>query len=133
MIRDWLEKYAGIKIESFFNIRFGAGVVGKTSNVALAMILGLTILGSVAQNVWMLALCALGIIGYSVLYLQKILSFAEQFPDAAVMEGLELSQFKQAELAAKGMPKPLDLQSIENPKMHDLALLSQRSEHQEAE
>ena len=104
MIDDILTKYL---TKNFSKIKFGGGVVGKCTY------LGMGLLGLLIAMIWKLdnqwAIFATGIIGVGIiLYLiKRILLFAEQHKEIAILDGMELVAFKQVELGGKkiGVPK----------------------------
>ncbi len=100
MIDDIVTKYL---TKNFSKIKFGGGVVGKCTY------LGMGLLGLLIAMIWKLdnqwAIFATGIIGMGViLYLiQRILLFAEQHKEIAILDGMELVAFRQVELGGKKM------------------------------
>ncbi len=100
-----LEK-AGIKTESIFKIRLGKGVVGKTSSVACIALVTLGGVGFKLDTDWMKLLFGIGISFLVIFYLSKILKFAEKHPEQSLLEGSEIIQWRQMELATKELARP---------------------------
>ena len=119
----------GLKSESYSKIRFGQGVVGKTSMVALSVVF---VLGTIAYKLenypWMQFLLALIIAGGFFWYFKRTIKFSEENPQLALMDGAELVAWKQIDLAAKGIPSPPDTPAIANPQTANLSLIEIKPE-----
>ena len=111
-VEDWVKQHLGPTLERLGRIRFGRGVVGRTT---FALIVALVVLGVIAWRLAdatvvlvqvLLAALALGVIGLFVLYFVRIMRFADANPMAATLEGAEWIQLEQIRLAAKGLPNP---------------------------
>lgn len=106
-----------LKSANFSRIKFGGGIVGKTSNVSISLLI---IIGIIAynkiENEWAILALLLMMALLFVFYLVKILSFAEKNPEIAVLEGMELIKYKEVGLAAKGLPNPeSNKNNVDNP------------------
>jgi len=95
------------------NVRFGRGVVGKTSYALIALIAvwGI-ILGRVGPD-WRLDLAMIGagliISAVFVWFTTASHSFAERNPSLALMEGTEITDYRRVEAAIQGgQPMSLD-------------------------
>jgi hypothetical protein len=105
----------GIPVGAFARIKGGRGVVGRTAQV---MIVALIILGAIAFRLrdeldLMIALAA--VICFVMIVLWFLLNWAERNPQLAVMEGLDLAAYKQAESAALGLPRPPQTPAVADP------------------
>jgi hypothetical protein len=91
----------GLSSESLYKVKFGSGAVGKLSGVALVALLAIAlgIYRSGADGI-LIGIGAVLVVFVStagaILYIVKVR------PEVAVMEGMELVQYKQVTLAAKG-------------------------------
>jgi hypothetical protein len=91
---------AGISASSLDRIRLTRGVVGKASYVATAALL---VLGTIAVTLRPDAPILLALLAVFVFlaYFAGTLWFAHQHPGVALLEGAELIQWRQMEIAAK--------------------------------
>ncbi len=103
---------SGINVSSLDQIRLARGVVGKASYVALAAVL---MLGGVAGGIawrWhdpiLLMVVSILMAVVFMVYFAGILWFANRHPGVALLEGAELIQWRQMDIAARAVP------SIEN-------------------
>ena len=86
------------------HIRLARGVVGKTSIVAGIVFL---VLGTIAWRIapdLLFAFASMLVIAF-FLYLGAMLWFAHRHPEQALLEGAEIIQYRQQEMAAKGVPE----------------------------
>jgi hypothetical protein len=103
---------SGVNATSLDRIRLARGVVGKTSYVALATVLTLGgIAGGIAwtsSNPIYPFVLAILIVVVVMAYLASTFWFANRNPGIALLEGAELIQWRQMDIAARTIP------SIEN-------------------
>lgn len=100
--------------------KFGAGVLGKTSHVALACVTAWgVILWRISDNITLdVALVSGGIIMtiFAAWYVRSSQRFAEDNPAQALLEGSSLVDLRRAEMEAKGgallLSKPAEMQSL---------------------
>ena len=105
----------GFPVAAFARIKGGRGVVGRTGQV---MIVALIVLGSIAwriSNENFLMISGAAIIVFVVAIVLLLLRWAEKNPELAVMEGLDLAAYRQAEVAALGMPQPPGGPAVADP------------------
>lgn len=101
-IREALE-HTGVNTSTLDRIRLARGVVGKVSYIAAIAIL---VLGGIA---WRLVdplhlLMIGGVVALVfVLYFIGVLWFANRHPDVALLEGAELIQWRQMDIAGKSV------------------------------
>lgn len=106
--------------ESYRQIRFGRGVVGKTSHSTLAVIgAWALVLFRLSENVWLdVALIACGVVVtcINIWWVRGTQKFARENPGLALMEGAELLEYQKFEAYAKGVPPPRESSlAIPNP------------------
>lgn len=96
----------GLKDRSLSHIHLSQGVVGKSSfivGILIATIMGVALF---SPHIWLQVTC----IGLSVfvflVYFASILWFAHRNPAAALLEGADLVEYKQAELSAMHQSAP---------------------------
>ncbi|WP_238255370.1 hypothetical protein [Methylorubrum podarium] len=112
-IPDWLRRLP------FKEVRFGPGIVGKTSYAVLALIaLWLVIAWKISPDA--LQSCALifaGLIVTAVVvwWISSTQKFAERNPAQAVLEGAEFVDYKKFEAQTKGQETIIEGTAIENP------------------
>jgi hypothetical protein len=106
-IRQVLDQ-SGINASSLDRIRLARGVVGKASYVAVAAVLAL---GGIAWRlrdpIYLLVAAVLILLVFAI-YFSGTLWFANRHPGVALLEGAELIQWRQMDIAAK------TISSIEN-------------------
>jgi hypothetical protein len=109
--------------EHFRQIRFGSGVVGKTSYAVLALVSmwGIVVWrlsDNVIQNLSLLggAFVITGFVGWWIKSTQR---FAEQNPSAALLEGAQLLEYQKFQLETKNGTALPGAQSrpIEDPRL----------------
>lgn len=109
-----LEKLA----ESYRGIKFGRGVVGKTSYATLAIVaVWLTIIMRLSANLWLdvaLFLAGGAATAVYVWWVSRTQRFATENPGLALLEGAELIEYQKWEAQIKGQP-PLDSPRIPDP------------------
>jgi hypothetical protein len=108
-------KGIGISAEALDRIRFGRGVIGRVTFVALAVfaILGI-VADRVSGNYFLIGIGAAAAVLFLV-FLFKVLDFAKKNPAIAVLDGAELITWRQLDLAAKGIPNPPAAVSLPDP------------------
>jgi hypothetical protein len=101
----------GVRTETLEGIRLARGVMGKTSYVAGVALL---VLGAIAWHGGSdsLILSLLTVALFAIYYFGS-LWFAHKHPGEALLEGAELIQWRQMEMAAKDLPLPPPQPSIE--------------------
>ena len=82
-------------------IRLAHGIVGKTSYVAAALFV-LLIVAILRDPSYVFAVVVLGVLSFLV-YLAGMLWFANRHPGVALLEGAELIQWRQMDIAAKSI------------------------------
>jgi hypothetical protein len=94
--------------DQYRQIKFGSGVVGKTSYAVYSLILVWGVIlwrlsGSAALNSCLLVggVIVTGVVCWWIRSTQK---FAEKNPSAALLEGAQLLEYKRFEAQAKGQP-----------------------------
>jgi hypothetical protein len=126
-----LLKDVGVSQESLESVRLGRGVVGKATFALISIAALLGVVASRLSTGWMLlAVAALGVAVF-VVYLFRILSFAEEHPDLALLEGAELVKWKQIDVAAKGVGTLPSGPPIEAPK--SVPLLESKADEPDVE
>jgi|SRR5277367_2704320 len=100
---------SGIKASSLDRIRLARGVVGKASYVAVAAVLALRgIAWRLRDPIYLLVAAVLIVLVFAI-YFSGTLWFANRHPGVALLlEGAELIQWRQMDIAAK------TISSIEN-------------------
>jgi hypothetical protein len=111
----------GISASGLDRIRLARGVVGKTSYVAGAAILALAAIGVVLREPTFLLAIGGIIAAVFVVYFAGVIWFAHHHPGESLLEGAELIQWRQMEMAAKDLslppPEPQrEIGSSEGPK-----------------
>lgn len=102
-LEDALEK-AGIKASAVNRIRLAKGVVGKASYVAASAVAGLALLAWLLHDPRFVLVDAVLIFILFVSYLIGVLWFSNRHPGLSLLEGADLIQWRQLEMAAKGLP-----------------------------
>lgn len=105
-------------LESARNVRFGRGVVSKTSYIAAFVV---ALWGVIAwrwsESLMMNAgLLIIGLVAtlFAVWFIRGTRTFAEQNPELALLEGTELLEWRKLEVAAKGLPPVKDQVLLED-------------------
>ena len=100
----WVSKLG----ESYSQIQFGPGVVGKTSRATLALLaVWGVILFRLSTDLGMNTFLVGGGLIATMIYkwwVDKSHTFAEKHPDLALMEGAQLIEYRKFEAQAKGLP-----------------------------
>jgi len=113
-IRDTLNR-VGIGTAELDRVRLARGVIGKASYVAAAAIIALAAVAwGLREPVYLLIDGVLVVVLFA-LYFGGSLWFAHRHPDTALLEGAELLQWRQLEIAASNAPLTLDRQKTEPP------------------
>ena len=94
-------EHAGINASTLDRIRLARGVVGKTSYVAGAAILALAAVAWGLRDPNYLIADAVLVVVLFVVYFIGALWFANRHPGVALLEGAELIQWRQMEMADK--------------------------------
>ena len=105
----------GINVSALDAIRFTPGVLGKASFVAAAAVFSIAAVAVVSRDFWVFLPVANMILLIFIPYFFGSLWFAHRHPGEALLEGAHLIQWRQLELAAKGMPQPPPGPAIEDP------------------
>ena len=105
--------------ESYRQIRFGRGVVGKTGHATLAILaVWAIVLFRLSENIWLdIGLLSSGGIA-TILYwwwVRGTQTFAKENPGLALMEGAELLEYQKFEAQVKGLPPGQQLPVILEP------------------
>jgi hypothetical protein len=94
-------KEAGISAEALDRIRLARGVVGKASYVAgAALVVLVAVAIMLRQPDYLLAIGVLAVALF-LIYFLGILWFAHRHPGVALLEGAELIQWRQMDMAVK--------------------------------
>jgi hypothetical protein len=102
-IRRLLDQ-SGINASSLDRIRLARGVVGKASYVAVAAVLALGgIAWRLGDPIYLLVAAVLIVLVFAI-YFSGTLWFANRHPGVALLEGAELIQWRQMDMAAKTVP-----------------------------
>jgi hypothetical protein len=108
---NWLNKLS----ETYSQVQFGPGVVGKTSRATLALMgVWAVVLFRLSGDLWMNSfLLAGGIIATGIYrwWVNKTHTFAESHPDLALLEGGQLIEWQrwEAEINGQILPKTLPI------------------------
>lgn len=104
-------KTVGVAAESMGKIRLG-GVVGKTSTAVIALFGVFAIVAWKMSDPLVIGLVAAVIF---LVYFAGVMAFALKNPGAALLEGAELVQWQQVEMAAKGIGSPPSAPAVPDP------------------
>ena len=126
--KDPLEllKEIGVSQETLESVRL-RGVVGKATLALISIAALLAVVASRLSIAWMLLAVAILGVAIFVFFLFRILSFADKHPDLALLEGAELVQWKQMDVAAKGVGNLPGGPLIETPPPIDTPLLGPKA------
>ena len=101
------------------NIRFGQGVVGKTGHAMwLLLIVWGVIAWKLSGNPWIdipLLLVGLGASAGYVWWVKNTHKFAAENPALALLEGMQLVEYRRIEAQAKGMTDVIVTPPVPNP------------------
>lgn len=113
---------------AFHAIRMGPGVVGRTSTVALAMILvsGVAIWALKGSVVAVLAVIGI-ILLFAIGFIATAFWYANKHPHFATLEGAELVRYKEIELAASS-PEIIDISANPSANAAPLTLTGPRGD-----
>jgi hypothetical protein len=106
--RDWFAGKIGDLLgltESLTKITLPGGVVGKMSRVLICVAGFLAFIAYMGTNPWVQGSAVLTILILVLVLGWRLITFAENHPQAALMEGAELLLHEQMQLAAKGQPE----------------------------
>jgi hypothetical protein len=92
---------AGINASALDKIRLAQGVVGKSSYVAGAALLTLAVIAVGLRGTDLLFYLGCFVLVIFVLYFLGVMWFAHKHPGESLLEGAELIQWRQIEMAAK--------------------------------
>ena len=99
LVRQLAESYKGIK--------FGQGVVGKTSYATITLIgLWTVVVFRLSDNLWLnAALFGAGLMATGIYFwwVKKTQNFAEKNPGLAILEGAELIEYQKWDAEIKGI------------------------------
>jgi hypothetical protein len=84
-------------------IKLGQGVVGKSTYAIAALFAVLGVVAIRVEPVFLFPLAILAV-GAFVYFQRSIVTFADQNPGVAMLEGADLLQWQKTDLAAKGLP-----------------------------
>lgn len=113
-VRQGLEA-AGINAASLDRIRLARGVVGKASYVAGVAILALGVIAWQLHDPALLIADAVLVILLFGMYFCGALWFANKHPGVALLEGAELIQWRQLDIAASDAPAHPNIEMSEAP------------------
>lgn len=114
MADDDLARTLLARMQALGHIRLARGVVGKASVVAG---IALLVLGGIAWRIGpalLLVVAGMVMLTFFV-YLTAVLWFAHRHPEQALLEGAEIIQYRQLELAASHVPEAPPLAPTEPP------------------
>jgi hypothetical protein len=117
-IRETLEN-VGIRASAFQSIRLPRGLVGKASYVAALALIGLAIIAWGLKDPALLIAIGCLIVLLFALYFAGVLWFANKHPGVALLEGAELIQWRQLEIAASDVPTIRDASPKEPPTLSE--------------
>jgi hypothetical protein len=106
---------AGIRASGLDRIRLARGVVGKASYVAAAAVIALAAVAWGLRDSTFLFADAILIVLLFAAYFAGVLWFANKHPGVALLEGAELIQWRQLDIAASNQPSEIDRQITESP------------------
>jgi hypothetical protein len=111
-----LHRIFGIDGEALERVRTGAGVVGNTRYVIIALWAAAVPITWALSPDPIIAICAVAIFAFvTVIFFIGTWIFAERNPDQAVMGGSEYRRFRQAQLASKSSPNIPNLPPTVDP------------------
>jgi ABC-type branched-subunit amino acid transport system permease subunit len=105
----------GIKLEGLDRIRLGRGVIGKASYVAAAAIFGLIVVALALRDSTLLLIIGTLIAAVFAIYFFGALWFSNKHPGVALLEGAELIQWRQLEVAASNPTLVIENSKIDVP------------------
>lgn len=111
-------------LEQGQRVKFGRGVVGKTTYAAVATIgLWAAIVFRLSTDLWLnLSLVLAGLVGTGVCiwFVRGTQRFARENPAQAMLEGAEFIEYQKWEAEVKGISGPLRGKVIPNPQRQAL-------------
>ena len=103
MVQEILAKYL---TKNFSKIKFGGGVVGKCTYLSMVLLfLFITALCRI-KNEWIILMIVLAAALVTIYFVNKILRFAEQHKEVAILDGMEFVAYKQMEATQMSSNKP---------------------------
>lgn len=105
---------AGLSETSLDRVRLSRGVVGKSAYVAAGALLVLAVAGYSLRDSELLILVAVLAFAIFVVFFVGSLVFAHKNPGIALLEGAELIQWRQMDMAAKSIPAGVQISEAEN-------------------
>lgn len=105
---------AGLSETSLDRVRLSRGVVGKSAYVAAGALLVLAVAGYSLRDSGLLMLVAVLAFAIFVVFFVGSLVFAHKNPGIALLEGAELIQWRQMDMAAKSVPAGVQISEAEN-------------------
>jgi hypothetical protein len=110
---DWLRRLS----ESYKEVRFGRGVVGKTGHAMIGVLAVWAIIawrwnGGTPSDYGLLAVGLVATAAF-MWWTRSTQHFAERNPAQALLEGAEFLEYHKFEAQVKGLPPPKDVVSIE--------------------
>jgi hypothetical protein len=104
-------------LESSRAVKFGRGVVSKTSYVAASVVVAwIGIALRIGDNIYTnggLLVAGLVVTAFAIWYIRTSQAFAASNPGQAILDGAEFLEWSRLEAAAKGLPAPVDQPAIE--------------------
>ena len=101
-IKELTEKHSQVKL--------GAGVMGKTGTVLLALVpVWMIVLARIGESAWQnisLLAAALAITSVAIWWIRRSHAFAEKNPGAALLEGAQFIEHQKWEAEVKGRRLP---------------------------
>lgn len=114
-----------IQTNNLSKIKFGVGVVGKCSNLGIALLILLLLVIYKLENELAILFTVVVAIGTTIYFVKNLLSFAEKNPEISVLEGAELVAYKKVELKLKGNDSLFtESPSINDPHKVEVAILT---------
>jgi hypothetical protein len=93
-----------INLSAFGKVRLGQGVVGKISYVAAILMTGLGVIGWTLGDGYLKLAVAVLMVLAGAGYLTSVLWYADKHPQTSLLEGADLVQWRQLEMAARDKP-----------------------------
>ncbi len=107
----------GLSEESVDRLKLSRGVVGRTTYVALGLVIVLGIVAWRVPTENLLAIASIAALAF-LAYFGGVLWFAHKNPGVALLEGAELLRWKQIEMEVKGKgsvpPTPVTIEPEES-------------------
>lgn len=110
-------------LDSVSKIRFNGGLVGRVCTALMVLMACITALGIASANPWLIGGAMLLLVVVAVPVLLKVFAFAEQNPNAAILDGAEFVKAERLRQSSKGIP---EIPVITANKAHPPALRDER-------